>query len=110
MSYTPISRVGGRDGRAGGVCEVVCQGAGSNSHFWGSACVSKAMFHLISGSPPGRRLTATHNIVVPDASFICQEVNLSEIESENNAQSVESDIVYDSQSKEKNSNLSCICA
>ena len=45
-------------------------------------------FTSYQGNPPGRRLIATHNIVVPGASFICQEVNLSEIDSENNARKI----------------------
>ena len=68
-----------------GCVRKCARGRGQTRTCGGSACVSKAMFHLISrlaGSPPGRRLTATHNIVVPGASFV---VNLSEIESENNA-------------------------
>ena len=36
----------------------------------------------------GRRLTTTHNIVMPGVSFTCQAVNLSEIESENNARKI----------------------
>ena len=71
----------------GGLKECA-RGWGQTRTSWGSACVLKAMFPLISGSPPGRRLTATHNIVVPGASFICQQVNLSEIESENNARKI----------------------
>ena len=58
------------------------RGWGQNRTPGGSACVSKAMFPFTTGSPPWRRLTTTHNIVVPDASFICQPVNLSEIEPE----------------------------
>ena len=71
----------------GGLKECA-RGWGQTRTSWGSACVLKAMFPLISGSPPGRRLTATHNIVVPGASFICQQVNLGEIESENNARKI----------------------
>ena len=71
----------------GGLKECA-RGRGQTRTCGGSACVSKAMFHLISGSPPGRRLTATHNTVVPGASFTCQAENLSEIESENNARKI----------------------
>ena len=71
-----------------GCVRKCARGRGQTRTCGGSACVSKPMFHLISSSPPGRRLTGTHNIVVPGASFICQEVNLSEIESENNARKI----------------------
>ena len=71
-----------------GVKKECARGWGQTRTSGGSACVLKAMFPLITGSPLTGRYTATHCIVVPSASFTCQAANLTEIESEKSARNI----------------------
>ena len=88
MSYTPISRVEGRDGRAWGGSEGVCpQALPPDVRVWPHP---RTEGHVPPHhrQPAGWPLHSHTQLVVPGASFTCQAENLSEIESENNARKI----------------------